>query len=135
MTKRELESVFALWDSLSEFNSAESDAAIRHLFESLAKLLHVDNVFWFVAVRLVSGEAADRDPAHGWWMRSYEVWRPDPAKHERLKVPSSRGGTGAGGGEPRLCSDGGGAFGRSAHPVWTRPGCCAGRSPWMCLRA
>ncbi|WP_407653884.1 anti-sigma factor family protein [Archangium lipolyticum] len=25
--------------------------------------------------------------------------------------------------------------GRSAHPVWTGPGCCAGRSPWACCRA
>lgn len=25
--------------------------------------------------------------------------------------------------------------GRSAHPVWTGPGCCAGRSPWKCWRA
>lgn len=86
MTKRELESVFALWDGLAEFNSSESDAALRHLFESLARLVCADNVFWFAAVRLLSGAAADGDPAHGWRMRSYEFWRDEPAKQERLKL-------------------------------------------------
>jgi hypothetical protein len=48
----------------------------------------------------------------------------EEGKSERDAVaPSSRGGAGAYGGEPRLCRDGGGAFGRSAHPVWTGPGC------------
>ncbi|MFY0566959.1 response regulator transcription factor [Archangium lansingense] len=86
MTTRELESVFAIWDSLAEFNTSESDSALRHLFDCLAKLLLADNVFWFSAVRLISGEMANRDLGHGWRMRSYEVWQPDPAKQERLKL-------------------------------------------------
>lgn len=86
MTTRELESVFAIWDGLAEFNTSESDAALHYLFESLAKLVRADDVFWLAAVRLLSGEAADRDPGHGWRVRSSETWRPNPARLERMKL-------------------------------------------------
>jgi hypothetical protein len=52
-----------------------------------------------------------------------------------LRAPSSRGGAGAGGGEPGLWRDGGGAEEGGHTPFGLSPGCCAGRWPWMCSRA
>lgn len=86
MTPRKLESLFAIWDGLAEFDPSEVDAALRHLFEALAGLLGADNAFWFAAVRLVSGAAANQDPGHGWRMRSVEIWRPDDEKQERFRL-------------------------------------------------
>lgn len=86
MNTREWESVFAIWDGLAGFDTSESDAGLRYVFESLAGLLNADNVFWLAAVRLMSGEAASRDPGHGWRIRSFEFWRSEREKLERLKV-------------------------------------------------
>ncbi|WPB75775.1 LuxR C-terminal-related transcriptional regulator [Archangium violaceum] len=86
MTSPDWESIFAIWDALAEFDPSEVDAALRQLFESLARLLGADNVFWFAAVRLMSGSAANQDPGHGWRIRTFALWRPDREKLERLKL-------------------------------------------------
>jgi DNA-binding CsgD family transcriptional regulator len=63
------EPVYTLWDELADFPAGATDQALDHLMKSLAGLLKADNVVWVGAIRMAHGQAAARDPLHGWRVR------------------------------------------------------------------
>jgi DNA-binding CsgD family transcriptional regulator len=58
------EVIHALWDRLGDFDRGDSDAALAHLLETLADLVHAENAWWLAAVRV--GPPSGDDPLRNW---------------------------------------------------------------------
>lgn len=71
MPASSLQKLDALWDQLADFPVARTDAALRHLMETVCGWIGADNSVWVAAVRLRHGAAARRDSLHGWRARHY----------------------------------------------------------------
>ncbi len=69
------ERIHSLWDELAAFEAADSDAALRHLLQSVATLLDAQNAYWVGAVRVSEDEG---DPLHGWRPRLIQYLHPLP---------------------------------------------------------
>ncbi|ACB75007.1 helix-turn-helix transcriptional regulator [Opitutus terrae] len=78
------EETFALWQSLAAFPADQTEAALRHLQEWLARKIAADNVIWVGAVRVIDGPAARDDPFSGWRLRARRPLQPDSAAYRRL---------------------------------------------------
>jgi DNA-binding CsgD family transcriptional regulator len=58
--------IHTLWDELSDFPAAQTDAALVHLMKTVCGWLRADDAVWIGGVRVAHGTAARRDPQHGW---------------------------------------------------------------------
>jgi DNA-binding CsgD family transcriptional regulator len=79
-----MQRVYQLWDELSQFPPSETDKALTHLAQGIAKLLRADNVRWLGAVRVHRGAAAKADGLLGWRLRASYNLVPDPAAYQEL---------------------------------------------------
>ena len=77
------DAIFDLWRQLAEFPASETDAALAHLLEWIAKAVGADNVIWIGAVRVLHGAAAQADPFLGWRLRDRVALRPDPEPYRK----------------------------------------------------
>ncbi|HEY0995541.1 MAG TPA: LuxR C-terminal-related transcriptional regulator [Gemmatimonadaceae bacterium] len=67
--------IHVLWDELSAFAASQTDAALEHLLDGVARLVGAENAYWVGAVR----EAEDAaDPLRGWRLRGLRYLRPLP---------------------------------------------------------
>jgi len=83
------ESVYALWDALSDFDVADANQALDFLFRRLCVWLKAENAFWIGAVRIMRGASARRDPMSGWRAGALQVL--DPAfSAERVRKRGMR---------------------------------------------
>jgi DNA-binding CsgD family transcriptional regulator len=78
-----MDAVYALWDELQRFPPSETDQALVHLAQGLARLLHADNVRWLGAVR-VHKDAPRQDGLCGWRLRASYNLVPDPQSYQDL---------------------------------------------------
>jgi DNA-binding CsgD family transcriptional regulator len=69
------ERIHALWDELAAFEAHDSDAALLHLLDSVARMVDAQNAYWVGAVRLADD---DRDPLSGWRPRTIRYLHPLP---------------------------------------------------------
>src|SRR5271156_6341727 len=72
------DAIFELWQQLARFPASQTDAALTHLQEWIAKEIDADNVVWVGGVRILRGAAAKADPFLGWRLRARVALRPDP---------------------------------------------------------
>jgi DNA-binding CsgD family transcriptional regulator len=79
-----MQRVYQLWDELSRLPPSETDKALAHLAEGLAKLLRADNVRWLGAVRVHRGASAKADGLLGWRLRASYNLVPDPVAYQEL---------------------------------------------------
>ncbi|WP_438481952.1 response regulator transcription factor [Oleiharenicola lentus] len=77
------DSTVALWHRLAAFPASETDAALTHLQEWIAKTIDADNVIWIGGVRILQGEAAKADAFLGWRLRARVALRPDPPPYRK----------------------------------------------------
>lgn len=56
--------IYALWDQLAEFDTADGEQSIRHLLSALCALVDGSNALWIAAVRMP--EPPQGDPVQGW---------------------------------------------------------------------
>lgn len=80
------ERLFSLWNSLADFPTAETDAALTHLMETLAQWTRADNVMWVGRVRMRTGAPAQRDSLQGWRGRVVRTLRPSSALARRARL-------------------------------------------------
>src|SRR5690554_642215 len=73
----------ALWHRLAAFSAAETDAALTHLQEWIAKEIDADNVIWIGGVRVMHGKPAAADAFLGWRLRARVALRPDPPPYRK----------------------------------------------------
>jgi len=69
------ERIHALWDELSTYEAAQTDAALIHLLTTVSDILGAENAYWFGAVRLLD---AENDPLLGWRPRNLQYLKPLP---------------------------------------------------------
>jgi DNA-binding CsgD family transcriptional regulator len=62
VTKTQREAIHCLWDSLSEFPTSETDRALLHLMEGIARMINADNAYWLGYLRF---NAEPGDPLKG----------------------------------------------------------------------
>lgn len=60
------ESIYNLWDELSDFDAAQADKALEHFLGRLCRWTNAGNAFWIGAVRVQDGNQARNDPMRGW---------------------------------------------------------------------
>lgn len=60
------ESIYDLWDELSDFDAAHADMALEHFLGRLCRWTNAGNAFWIGAVRIQGGVHAKNDPMRGW---------------------------------------------------------------------
>lgn len=64
------EAVHALWDELADFDASQSEQAVRHLMDSLGRLVDAWNTTWGGAICLAGDAGSDgdaaADPLRGW---------------------------------------------------------------------
>jgi DNA-binding CsgD family transcriptional regulator len=77
------DSVFDLWKQLAEFPASQTDAALTHLQEWIAKAIDADNVIWIGAVRVLQGTERKKDAFLGWRLRDRVALRPDPEPYRK----------------------------------------------------
>jgi DNA-binding CsgD family transcriptional regulator len=78
------EATYSLWQRLAAFPAADTESALRHLMEWLAREIAADDVVWIGAVRALRGAAAKDDPFFGWRLRARESLRPASPAYSRL---------------------------------------------------
>lgn len=62
--------IFQIWDHLAEFDPAHSEEAVKWLLGELKEITASDDAVWVGVVRLLDGEAAERDHQLGWRTRA-----------------------------------------------------------------
>lgn len=77
------DAIFDLWQRMVEFPASETEAALRHLQEWIAKEVGADNVIWIGSVRIMHGASAKADPFLGWRLRSRAALHPDPPPYRK----------------------------------------------------
>jgi DNA-binding CsgD family transcriptional regulator len=85
------ERIHCVWDRMAAFEAAESDAALLHLLDSVARIIDAQNAYWMGAVRLADDGC---DPLLGWRPRLIRYLRPlaNDEKFTRQRLKSvSRG--------------------------------------------
>jgi DNA-binding CsgD family transcriptional regulator len=79
------EALFALWHDLASFRASQSEPALRHLMEWIAREVNADNVIWVGAVRVLEDpKAVKADPFFGWRLRARQPLQPDPEEYQRV---------------------------------------------------
>lgn len=63
MTETQREAIHLLWDKLADFPVSETDQALTHLMEGIARMIGAGNAYWLGYVRL--NAAAPEDPLKG----------------------------------------------------------------------
>lgn len=76
MDPRQQALVHDLWDTLADFDAAQSDAALRYLMQELCALAAGCNVIWLGAVRL--HPPLPEDPIGGWRVRNVQFLHASP---------------------------------------------------------
>lgn len=84
MTKAEREAIHVLWDELSEFPVAQTDAALVHLMEGICKFVNAGNAFWIGVMRLDA--IALHDPLRGWRPRANRYLYPSSVHDEAYRA-------------------------------------------------
>jgi len=79
------ERIYALWDELADFSSAQSSDALKHCMGEICHWIDAQNAFWAGTVRMVNGDLAERDPVGGWRIGAAEVLNPECTTPERMK--------------------------------------------------
>lgn len=69
------ERIHCLWDELSAYEAARSEAALMYLLDKVAEMVGAQNAYWMGAVRLTEDA---RDPLCGWRPRLIRYLRPLP---------------------------------------------------------
>ena len=69
------ERIHTLWDELAAFEAGDSDAALLHLLDAVARMVDAQNAYWVGAVRMTED---DRDPLSGWRPRLIRYLHPLP---------------------------------------------------------
>jgi DNA-binding CsgD family transcriptional regulator len=82
---RSVAAVHQLWDELSDFQVAQTDAALMHLMRTLIDWLDADDAMWLAAVRTVSGRAARSDALNGWRVRAVRRFSSTPVVLEAVR--------------------------------------------------
>ncbi len=77
------DSTYALWHRLAAFSAGQTDAALQHLQEWIAREIDADNVIWIGAVRVLHGAPAKADSFLGWRLRARVALRPDPPPYRQ----------------------------------------------------
>jgi DNA-binding CsgD family transcriptional regulator len=80
------EHFFALWNSVADFPTGETDAALTHLMKTLAEWIRADNVMWAGRVRMRTGATAQRDSLQGWRALVIESLRSSSAITRRSQL-------------------------------------------------
>lgn len=80
LTSHQVARVQQLWDELSQFKAADSDAALEYILHHLAVMLRANDAMWVGAVRLQHGAAARRDVQFGWRGRVVRHLHPSAAR-------------------------------------------------------
>jgi DNA-binding CsgD family transcriptional regulator len=62
MTEAERDAIHLLWDSLADFPVSETDQALSHLMEGIARMIGAGNAYWLGYIRMA---AAPGDPLKG----------------------------------------------------------------------
>lgn len=79
------EALTALWPQLASFPASQSESALRHLMEWIAREVDADNVIWIGAVRVLEDpRALKEDPFFGWRLRARQPLQPDPEEYQRV---------------------------------------------------
>ncbi len=81
------ESIYKLWDELSDFGVGAIDDALNHCLSRLCQWLDADNAFWIGAVRVMQGKQAHKDAMLGWRASSLQLL--DSEKIDRARQKES----------------------------------------------
>jgi DNA-binding CsgD family transcriptional regulator len=74
------QTIYTLWDDLSDFEAGQSDQAAAHFMNSLCQLTGAWNATWGGAVRM--GGDYEQDPLQGWRVAAMKLHTPIPAYPE-----------------------------------------------------
>ncbi len=85
-TTRQIDAVHHLWNELTQFKAADSDAALEHLLRGIGQLIQADDAMWVGAVRLMRGPQARQDRQFGWRGRALRHLDPTAARLALSKV-------------------------------------------------
>lgn len=87
MTKTQQDAVHRLWDSLSDFPTSETDQALLHLMEGIARLIDAGNAYWLGYLRL---PAAPGDPLKGLRPGANRYLYPAPIHDEAARAQAAK---------------------------------------------
>jgi DNA-binding CsgD family transcriptional regulator len=80
LTSTQITRVQRLWNELSQFKAADSDAALEYFLHRLVGMLRAQDAMWVGAVRLQHGAAARRDVQFGWRGRAIKHLHPNASR-------------------------------------------------------
>ncbi|MEN8169541.1 MAG: helix-turn-helix transcriptional regulator [Pseudomonadota bacterium] len=78
----------AIWDGISNFGSARTDAALDFLFDRLCHLLDAQGAYWVGTVQM--SDNSKHDPLSGWRPRAYRLFKGHGAWKETAQEANSR---------------------------------------------
>lgn len=85
LVRTEQETIYKLWDRLSDFDAAESDKALELFLKQICRWTGADNAFWVGAIRIRRGAEAKRDLLSGWRVGAMHMLDPDRIDEQRQK--------------------------------------------------
>ena len=83
MTKAQRDAIHLLWDSLADFPVSETDQALSHLMEGIARMIGAGNAYWLGYIRLDAGPG---DPLKGLRPCANRYLYPAPIHDESYKA-------------------------------------------------
>ncbi len=84
LRKKDLDSVYRLWDELGTLPAEGVDRGLIHLMEWIVKHIGASNVAWLGALRVLRGAGAKGDPFSGWRFRIRRVLRPNTKSYAKV---------------------------------------------------
>lgn len=78
----------AIWDEMTHFGSAQTDAALDFLFQRLCQLVDAQGAYWAGVVQL--GDNPKPDPLNGWRPRAYRLFKGHSAWDDTAQETQSR---------------------------------------------
>jgi len=87
MTDTEQEAIHYLWDSLADFPDAETDLALSHLMEGIARIIDAENAYWLGYLRL---PAETVDPLKGLRPGASRYLYPAPIHDESARAQTGK---------------------------------------------
>lgn len=88
MTDAERDAIHHLWDALADFPVSESDKALVHLLESIARMINAGNAYWLGSVRM--DDTRPDDPLKGYRPRAYRHLYPAPVHDDAYRGQAAR---------------------------------------------
>lgn len=86
MPSRPPKEISRIWDELTTFDAADTDAALVFLLAETSRLIGADDGFWVGAVRMSHGIAGRRDLQHGWRGRAVRFLNPSAVQLQTLPI-------------------------------------------------